>query len=413
MRRGKNRFTKYTVISIASIAVGILFWWLATDQFHLFRSNVLPSPVKVAITFVQKWYQKKPDGATLLQHLGASLQVAMGGYLIGVVIGIPLGIFMAWNDTVDMLVRPVFDLIRTIPGIAWTSVMVTLVGIGFLSKALVIFISAMVAMIINSYSGIKQTKTVHLWVGQTFGASNWDLLTKVAIPSALPMIFNGLDVALGSAWTTLVAAELLASTRGTGLHDTTGKRNFPIGYCHRGHDRNCNYRIHIVFFNRISGSKTCKRRTLIMYQKYKRVIFGILGIFIFFCIWLAATKLTSLGKVMPDPITVLSHFFKAFVVPIGTKSMALHILVSLRRMLIPYIIGGFFGVVLGILMGWYKVADAIFMPYVQMLRPIPPIAWIPLSIIWFGFAEGIKIFSDFSCMFFYNCTYDLQRHQVS
>ena len=92
--------------------------------------------------------------------------------------------------------------------------MVTLVGIGFLSKALVIFISAMVAMVINSYSGIKQTKTVHLWVGQTFGASNWELLTKVAIPSALPMIFTGLD---GSAWTTLVAAERLASTKGLGF----------------------------------------------------------------------------------------------------------------------------------------------------------------------------------------------------
>ena len=118
---------------------------------------------------------------------------------------------------VDVLVRRVFDLVRTIPGIAWTSVMVTLVGIGFLSKALVIFISAMVAMVINSYSGIKQTKTVHLWVGQTFGASNWELLTKVAIPSALPMIFTGLDVALGSAWTTLVAAELLASTKGLGF----------------------------------------------------------------------------------------------------------------------------------------------------------------------------------------------------
>ena len=75
----------------------------------------------------------------------------------------------------------------------------------------------MVAMVINSYSGIKQTKTVHLWVGQTFGASNWELLTKIAIPSALPMIFTGLDVALGSAWTTLVAAELLASTRGLGF----------------------------------------------------------------------------------------------------------------------------------------------------------------------------------------------------
>ena len=94
--------------------------------------------------------------------------------------------------------------------------MVTLVGIGFLSKALVIFISAMVAMVINSYSGIKQTKPC-ICGRSDFGASNWELLTKVAIPSALPMIFTGLDVALGSAWTTLVAAELLASTKVSAL----------------------------------------------------------------------------------------------------------------------------------------------------------------------------------------------------
>ena len=137
--------------------------------------------------------------------------------MLGAVIGIPLGIFMAWIEKVDMIVRPVFDLVRTIPGVAWTSVMVTLVGIGFMSKALVIFIAAMVAMIVNSYSGIKQTKAVHLWVGQTFGANNFELLTRVAIPSALPMIFTGLDVAMGAAWTTLVAAELLASTSGLGF----------------------------------------------------------------------------------------------------------------------------------------------------------------------------------------------------
>lgn len=208
---------RYLLISVLSICVGVFVWWLVTDGLGLFRSNVLPSPVKVLNTFIKKTYQTKPDGATLLQHLIASLKVALGGYIIGAVVGIPLGIFMAWNDKIDMLVRPVFDLVRTIPGVAWTSVMVTLVGIGYMSKALVIFISAMVAMVINSYSGIKQTKTVHLWVGQTFGASNWELLTKIAIPSALPMIFTGLDVALGSAWTTLVAAELLASTKGLGF----------------------------------------------------------------------------------------------------------------------------------------------------------------------------------------------------
>ena len=213
----KFQINKYFFISILSICFGIFVWWLVTDGLGIFRSNALPSPVKVFESFIKKWYETKPDGATLLEHLIASLQVALGGYVIGAVIGIQLGIFMAWNDKIDMCVRPVFDLVRTIPGVAWTSVMVTLVGIGFLSKALVIFISAMVAMVINSYSGIKQTKTVHLWVGQTFGASNWELLTKIAIPSALPMIFTGLDVALGSAWTTLVAAELLASTKGLGF----------------------------------------------------------------------------------------------------------------------------------------------------------------------------------------------------
>lgn len=215
MKKQKKR-NKYVVLSVISVFIGVFVWWLVTDGLGLFKSSVLPSPVKVAQTFLVKWYQEKPDGATLVQHLMASLQVALSGYLIGAVIGIPLGIFMAWNDKIDMCVRPVFDMVRTIPGIAWTSVMVTLVGIGLLSKALVIFISAMVAMVINSYSGIKQTKTVHLWVGQTFGASNWELLTKVAIPSAMPMIFTGLDVALGQAWTTLVAAELLASTKGLG-----------------------------------------------------------------------------------------------------------------------------------------------------------------------------------------------------
>jgi len=137
-----------------------------------------------------------------------------------------------------------------------------------------------------------------------------------------------------------------------------------------------------------------------IYEKYKLALFGALGIFVFLCIWYIATKTTALGRIMPDPITVFGGFFKAFVEPIGTKSMTMHILVSLRRMLIPYAVGGFFGVLIGVLMGWYKVADAICMPYIQMLRPIPPIAWIPLSIIWFGFDEGSKYFLIFLACFF-------------
>lgn len=134
--------------------------------------------------------------------------------------------------------------------------------------------------------------------------------------------------------------------------------------------------------------------------KKTRFIYGVVGIFLFLCIWYSATKLTTLGEVMPDPITVFSGFFTAFIEPIGTHSMIIHILTSLRRMLVPYCIGGVLGVVIGVIMGWYKVADAIFMPFIQMFRPIPPIAWIPLSIVWFGFDESSKYFLIFLACFF-------------
>lgn len=217
MLQKKKGNLRYVLVSVLTIALFIFAWYLVTDVFKMVSRTVLPSPLRVFKTFIEKFYRKAPDGATMIQHLGASLQVAMSGYLIGVVIGIPLGILMAWSKAADMFVRPIFDLIRPIPGIAWIPVMIVLFGIGLLSKAMVIFLSSFTAMVINAYSGIKQTKAVHLWVGQTFGATNLQLLFKVAIPSALPMILTGLRVALGSSWGALVAAEMLASSRGLGF----------------------------------------------------------------------------------------------------------------------------------------------------------------------------------------------------
>lgn len=213
----KKKEKNYVWLSACSI-VGFLFiWWLVTDGLHLAAPQSLPSPIKVMTTFVQKFYTKAPEGATMGQHILASLQVALSGYLIGVTVGVPLGILMAWYEKVDIFVRPLFDLLRPIPGIAWIPIMIVLFGIGLLSKAMVIFLSAFIACVVNSYSGIRQTKTVHLWVGQTFGATNFQLLTRIALPTALPMMLTGMRVALGGAWTALVAAELVASTKGLGF----------------------------------------------------------------------------------------------------------------------------------------------------------------------------------------------------
>ena len=211
-----NKKMKYLCISVLSVLAVIVVWYVCIDVVHMKPETVFPGPVKVFRSFVDKLSAKAPDGATLQAHLWASIKVALFGYALGAVIGVPLGIAMAWNKWVDRFVRPLFDLIRPIPGLAWIPMFILLFGIGITSKALVIFLGALIACIVNSYTGIRQTKETHLWVGDVFGATGSQKLFKIAIPTALPMIFTGLRVALGTSWTALVAAELLASTKGLG-----------------------------------------------------------------------------------------------------------------------------------------------------------------------------------------------------
>jgi len=213
---GSKSKSKYTVISIVSLIAFFGIWELITDVLKIFPSYLLPSPVSVVKAFINKLYDPHPDGATLLSDALTSLRVVVIGYLIGGTVGTLLGIFMAWNKRFDWFAKPLFDLIRPIPPVAWIPVMLLLLGIGVTAKSCIIALGSFVPCVINSYSGIKQTSTVHIWVAETFGASRWKILRKVAIPSALPQIFTGLRVGLGAAWMSVVAAELLASDSGLG-----------------------------------------------------------------------------------------------------------------------------------------------------------------------------------------------------
>lgn len=212
----KKRSMKYTMISIGSILSVLLLWICVTDVFHIVSPMMLPSPIKVFESFIYKLNGVNPDGATLGQHIIASLKISLGGYSVGVLVGVPLGIAMAWSRKFEMIAKPLFDVIRPIPALAWIPLMILWLGIGYWSKVGIIFFAAFISATINSYTGIKRTSQVHLWVAQTFGATNQQMLFKIAIPTALPMIFTGLRLALGSSWVALVAAELLAATRGLG-----------------------------------------------------------------------------------------------------------------------------------------------------------------------------------------------------
>ena len=131
-------------------------------------------------------------------------------------IGVPLGIITGWYEKADLVIKPIFDLLRTIPPIGWIPLMIIWFGIGIQAKAGIVFLASFIPCVINTYSGIKQTRSVHIWVVQTFGATRLQTLFYVAIPTAMPMIFTGLKLSLNTAWAALVAAELLGAVSGLG-----------------------------------------------------------------------------------------------------------------------------------------------------------------------------------------------------
>lgn len=216
MKKKEHSKVFYFTISVISLVTVLVIWQLVTAVFELFPPQLLPSPVKVYQAFLEKWTVKSPDGSVLIVHVLSSLKIALTGYCLGALVGIPLGIFMGWYKKVDNLVKPLFDFVRNVPAIAWITLFIIWFGIGTFSKSMIIFIGSFIATVVNSNAGIKQTKPVHVWVARTFGASNFEVLWRIAIPSALPLIFTGLKVGLSMSWMSLVAAEMVAASSGLG-----------------------------------------------------------------------------------------------------------------------------------------------------------------------------------------------------
>lgn len=212
-----------TMLSIVGI-LGFLILWQVAVLVGWVPSRYVPMPTEVIKLFAVKLVDPNPDGAVLSVHILASLQVALTGFFLALIIGIPLGLFMGWFRAFDRFMMPVFEILRPIPPVSWIPLTIIWMGIGLKAKAFIVFFSAFVPCVINSYTGIKQTSQVLINVAKTCGASNFTIFYKIGIPSAMTMTFAGVRVALGNAWATLVAAEMLAASAGLGYMILQGRQ---------------------------------------------------------------------------------------------------------------------------------------------------------------------------------------------
>ena len=213
----------YMMLSVTGVAVFLLIWEIVSDT-GIANSRYLAAPSTILKLFITKLTDPNPDGAVLGVNILASLQVSLTGFFLAIIIGIPLGLLMGWYGGFESFIRPIFELIRPIPPVSWIPLTIVWLGIGLPAKAFIVFFSAFVPCVINAYTGIKQTSPVLINFAKTCGASNFTIFWKIGIPSSMTMVFAGVRVALGNAWATLVAAEMLAASSGLGYMILMGRQ---------------------------------------------------------------------------------------------------------------------------------------------------------------------------------------------
>jgi NitT/TauT family transport system permease protein len=199
---------KNALPSITLLAALIGLWWwvvVATD------SLIFPTPGQV----VAGTLELAADG-TLWEHIGASLFRVGTGFLLAVLVAVPMGLWMGRVDGAYRTLNPVFQIMRPISPIAWIPLAILWFGVGNVSPVFLIFIAAVFPMIVQTASGVHTIERRYLHAAQNFGVSRSTLFRRVIVPAVLPEIVVGMRIGLGVAWLVVVAAEMIALHSGLG-----------------------------------------------------------------------------------------------------------------------------------------------------------------------------------------------------
>ncbi|QZY95163.1 taurine ABC transporter permease TauC [Pantoea dispersa] len=216
VRRLRWPFSRQLSLSLLSVAVLLLLWWGVT-ALGLIAPLFLPPPQQVLHKLLVIAGPQGFMDATLWQHLSASLMRMLVALFFAALIGIPVGIAMGLSPAVRGLLDPLIELYRPVPPLAYLPLMVIWFGIGETSKILLIYLAIFAPVTLSTLAGVKNTQQVRIRAAQALGATRGQLLRFVILPGALPEILTGLRIGLGVGWSTLVAAELIAATRGLGF----------------------------------------------------------------------------------------------------------------------------------------------------------------------------------------------------
>ena len=196
---------------IVAIAIFLLIWQL----FSWTPGATLPGPIQVVqdtwILILYPFYDRGGIDKGLFWQIWASLQRVAIGYLLAAIIGIGLGILIGTNKVMSKALDPIFQLLRTVPPLAWVPIALAALRQNEPAALFVIFITALWPILINTAVGVKQIPQDYNNVAKVLQLSRKEYFFNILIPAALPYIFTGLRIAIGLAWLAIIAAEIVMS----------------------------------------------------------------------------------------------------------------------------------------------------------------------------------------------------------
>lgn len=194
------------------VPVVILLIWEKLSKAGLIKGTLLPAPSAIGETLLTLI-----STGELFLHLGISILRVAEGFLIGAVLGVIAGVQMALFRNVNKAFSLIVGVLRPIPVIAWIPVLILWMGIDESSKITVIAIGSFWTILVSVIQGIKNVDRKYLEVARVLEKDYLTLLFKVVLPASLPAIMTGVRVGIDVAWRSVVAAELIAASKGIGF----------------------------------------------------------------------------------------------------------------------------------------------------------------------------------------------------
>lgn len=205
--------------SMFLIVIILIIWYAASETGNL-NTILLPSPNMIGATLVKKIADK-----SLLIEIGISIGRVLKGYFCAVVLGISLGVIIGLSEHMHYMTKIIIQILRPIPPIAWIPLVILWMGIGEASKVFLIFLGGFFVVLTNVIDGIRYIDPKLIEVANAAETPRAKFIFHLVIPAAMPTIFTGLRVALGTSWSCVVAAELVAASSGIG-YMISNARNF-------------------------------------------------------------------------------------------------------------------------------------------------------------------------------------------